>query len=120
MSLPDLIATIMVLSMVMLSFTAIVSWLYVRWVVKQAKEPPRELRRILTRDGRIALGALIIGVMTVYGLVRFIDPLLLPAIPSPWGLIVAAFGVDLLLWGVTDDALTFRRYRREGPKQEDK
>jgi hypothetical protein len=114
----DLFATFMVLSMVVLSATAIVSWLYVRWVVKQAKEPPRELRRILTRDGRIALGALIIGSMTAYSLIRFIDPRLLPPIPSPWGLIVASFGVDLLLWGVTDDALTFRRYRRERPPQE--
>lgn len=107
----EALAWLVTLSVVALALSAAISWWYIRPL---AKEAPRELRRLIVRDGRVVGAGLVIASVITYALLRQMAPEWhLQPIPSPWTLIIVALAVDVLLWGVTADAIAFWRYRRD-------
>lgn len=83
---------------------------YVRRVYRQRAEDVPELRRLYVKDRWALIATLLIGWPVAWSLgllLGWIDDVL----PWPWWGISLLLGLDMLLWGVVDDAISFWRYR---------
>jgi hypothetical protein len=111
----DLFAIGLALLAFVLGVGAIVAYVYVERVVGDGVTRSRELRRLVSRNRRVALSGGIIAALVAYTLVRLTFPEWgIPIIPPPWTTICIGIAVNMLLWGVIADAIAFYRLRRDG------
>lgn len=85
---------------------AVASGAYIAWVYRQRNEEALFLARLVTRDLRCSAAALIIGVYIAAALLGY-------SLGRPWGALVIAAAVVVLMVGVIDDALLWRKERRK-------
>ncbi len=111
MPLDDLIGLGLIGILLFEAGCTVVAGLYVRWVNGQRKEESRYLDMLISRDTRVALGCGALTLLTVFALVRVINPGI-PPLPQPWGAIWLVVSLVPMMWGPISDALQFRRDRR--------
>lgn len=99
--------------LIVTAIAALISTAYISWVYAQRREDAVYLALLVKRDRRVAVGGVLILGLSTYSLVRVAFPdLMLVAIPPPGPGVLITIAIELMLWGVINDALQMHRDRR--------
>jgi hypothetical protein len=89
---------------VVLAVACIPAGLYILHIYRQRYEEAPFLTRLVLRDIRVWLGAMLLLVLVAAALAHLVS--------RPWGTLTICAAVTVFIWGLLDDAVVFYRERK--------
>ena len=106
----DELTLVITVTLIVEIVASMIATVYVAYRYRGLDDKAPFLARLVQRDIRVAFAGAFIGIVIVYSLIRFSVPALqLGPIPPPWGALLVAVPVGLMLLGPIWDAITWWR-----------